>query len=87
MTVGRIALKEALRFFLGLFGFAREIEGHERVLRKKVPECGGLAGLPGAGQDDPWPRLRRAIKACFNIPGNPHNAKYTIQSHFLHGLV
>jgi hypothetical protein len=30
----RIALKEALRFLLGLFGFGGEIEGHKRIIRK-----------------------------------------------------
>jgi hypothetical protein len=58
---GRIALKETLRFLLGLLGFGGEIEGHERVIRKQVPESRGLAGLPGTGQDDHRPRLRRAF--------------------------
>jgi hypothetical protein len=57
----RIALKEALRFLLGLFGFGGEIEGHKRIIRKQVSEGRGLAGLPGAGQDDHWPRLCRAF--------------------------
>jgi hypothetical protein len=54
------------------WGLGRQIEGHERMIRKQAAEGGGFARLSGSGQHDHWPRLRRAFQAGFNIARNPH---------------
>src|SRR5258708_25831944 len=43
-------MKEAVRLFFRLFGFGRQVEGYELVVREQPSEGGGLAGLAGAGK-------------------------------------
>ena len=54
---------------IGLFGFGGEIKREERITRKQVPEGGSLAGLPGTGQDDHRPCLRRAFQRASTSRG------------------
>ena len=68
----RMALQEALRLLFGLLGFGREVEGDKRIIRKEMQKGGGLAGLPGPGQHDHWPRPRRVFQVSLNIARNPH---------------
>ena len=87
MTGSVMALKEALRFLLGLLGFGGKVKGHEPVIWKQVPESGGLASSAGR-------RSGRALAASLQIvSGEPQHraestyAKYTIQSHILHEFI
>ena len=80
----RMTLKEARRLLFDLLRFGWEVKGHERVIRKLVPESGSLAGLPGAGEDNDGPRLRKAFQASLNIARSLNYAKYTMLSQILH---
>jgi len=69
---GRMSVQERGRFFFSLLGFGRQVERHERVLRKEPEQRRGFAGLPGAGEHDHGAGPGRLPEARLHVARDPH---------------
>jgi hypothetical protein len=74
----QVASKEALWLFFGLFGFGREVEGYEVIVREEPSKGRSLAGLAGPSQHDHRTGPSGPLQAWLNIPWYPHllNMRY-----------
>lgn len=82
-----VASKEALRLFFGLFGFGREVEGCELVVREEPSKGGSLTGLAGATQYHHLDGYVRTVAGVAQYRAVSTYAKYPIGTYILQALL
>lgn len=83
---GWVSLEKGLRLVLGGGCFRGQVEGHERVGRKKTAKERSLAGLTSARDHHGRPLLCEPKDQRRNFPRNPHFAKSKVTPCFMQGV-